>query len=99
MSLHDNVDVTKLTPPVLEFMKGWSKNMTSALHTAVTSRTDFGLFSPACLMHTSFGATHPHINGFNYYQAVGSWLFKRGTVPRVLSDDCGIICNPTCPAA
>lgn len=37
--------------------------------------------------------------GLNYVQALGNWFFQR-TPPAgyKLADDCGIMCNPTCPA-
>eukprot|EP00295_Goniomonas_pacifica_P005258 CAMPEP_0175833388 /NCGR_PEP_ID=MMETSP0107_2-20121207/15483_1 /TAXON_ID=195067 ORGANISM="Goniomonas pacifica, Strain CCMP1869" /NCGR_SAMPLE_ID=MMETSP0107_2 /ASSEMBLY_ACC=CAM_ASM_000203 /LENGTH=527 /DNA_ID=CAMNT_0017146513 /DNA_START=109 /DNA_END=1692 /DNA_ORIENTATION=- len=98
MSLHDALPVKERTPQVLSYMKAWSANMTSALHLVAERRPDYGVFNPACLTHTSFGAQKPIIDNHNFYQALGDWMFGRvPTGHSVYMDDCGILCNPTCP--
>ena len=59
------------------------------------------LFVPSCFEHcTDMGLSDKlQVNGVRLAEALGSWFFERGAVPRVLADDCGDApCNPTCAA-
>jgi hypothetical protein len=53
-----------------------------------------GVFSPACFIHTD-GWETTLIKGINYLTAFDRWYFDDETMK--LQDDCGLLCNPTCP--
>eukprot|EP00056_Hartaetosiga_gracilis_P005646 m.87216 g.87216 ORF g.87216 m.87216 type:complete len:337 (+) comp12235_c0_seq2:1328-2338(+) len=80
--------------PEMEYLEEWHANMTQALSPAIVSKTD-GVFNPACFIHTSFSSSAPTINGYTYISAFNEW-YTKGT-PLSLTDDCGVMCNPTCP--
>lgn len=79
---------------VKPYMEQWRDNMTIA--TAPRIARGDGYFNPACFMHTSFSPSKPLIQGLNFLQVFGNWYFSRSG-PKVVRDDCGIMCNPTCP--
>jgi len=91
--------------PEVEFMTEWYMNMTAAL--APLMQTDeasidgstprSGVFAAACYTHGGFTSTYPLINDMNMYTAFGNFYFNRtGPEGYKLSDDCGVMCNPTC---
>jgi hypothetical protein len=55
-----------------------------------------GVFNPACFIHTTFSPEKPLLQGLNFLQTFGNWYFQRQG-PIHLADDCGVMCNPTCP--
>ena len=69
---------------------------------APTAGRRTGAFSAACYLHTGFNHAQPLIRGINFYQAFANFYFNvNGTVDPslyLLQDDCGVMCNPTCPA-
>lgn len=97
--------------PEQEFMSAWQANMTVALKPlmAIDSKTvkdeevsrrktpRNGVFAAACYTHGGFTHSYPLIQGYNFYQAFGNFYFE-STSPELykLSDDCGLMCNPTC---
>eukprot|EP00035_Acanthoeca_spectabilis_P039984 m.66418 g.66418 ORF g.66418 m.66418 type:complete len:450 (-) comp9817_c0_seq1:67-1416(-) len=81
------------TEPVLAYFREWASNMTVGLAPPMASTSKYGVFNPACFIHTDFSTTSPLINGRSYYQALGEWLTGS---PTKLQDTCGILCNPSC---
>ncbi|EDQ88996.1 uncharacterized protein MONBRDRAFT_25774 [Monosiga brevicollis MX1] len=80
-------------PPEQAYLAEWAANMTQGLQRAANSHRD-GVFNAACFIHTTFTNSKPRINGLTYHQAMLQWLAGESMV---LIDDCGVICNPTCP--
>lgn len=87
--------VWNLTPPtcdvkngpcpavIKEFMGTWGtmmKNTEALVTSAVKSgkRKD-GMFSAACLIHTSFSSQKPIVNNMSYVQALGNWVKSNAT--------------------
>jgi len=96
--------------PEQQFIADWSNNMSVGLapllsknHKIIDNITDkrrTGAFSAACYIHGDFSHSKPLINGINYNQAFNSFYFNYSTVDQSnykLADDCGVMCNPTCP--
>lgn len=62
------------------------------------TNTRNGAFNPACFIHTSFDPQKPLIGGKSFLQAFGDWYYQRTPPAQYkLADNCGIMCNPTCP--
>ena len=80
------------------FMGQWHDNMTVALSPLMElDNTKNGVFAAACYTHTGFTHSAPLIDGFSYSQAFGNFYFQRTAADEYkLSDDCGLMCNPTC---
>jgi hypothetical protein len=85
------VTAAEVDAPVRSYLWDFSRNMTDALRAPLASKTD-GVWSPACFMHRTYASTS--IGGKNFSEAFSSWYFDGERVK--LSDDCGILCNPTC---
>jgi hypothetical protein len=93
--------------PEQAFMMEFSKNMSVALAPLLDSKPitrkrhpKSGAFSAACYIHGDFSHSKPLINGMNYNQAFNYFYFNYTTVDSSfykVADDCGIMCNPTCP--
>ena len=92
--------------PEREFMEQWHQNMTTALRpmmeAQVEGRPRYGVFAAACYIHGGFTHSAPLINGLSYNQAFSRFYFDKNTEndnPELykLTDDCGLMCNPTCP--
>lgn len=80
------------------FMGQWHDNMTVALSPLMKSTNPKnGVFAAACYTHTGFTHSAPLIDGISYNEAFTNFYFKQ-TAPKKykLSDDCGLMCNPTC---
>ena len=86
-------------PPEQAYMSEWHSNMTQALAPlANPAAANLGIFNPACFIHTNFNATAPLIAGVSYLEALARWYDHSGPPATYkLADDCGIMCNPTCP--
>ncbi len=82
--------------PIQNYFKQWKNNMTIGLQPSLDEQSNNGVFNPACFIHTTFTPTSPILNGMNYLQAFQAWFFKEEESVK-LQDDCGILCNPTCP--
>ena len=82
------------SPDVLDFFGEWHANMTQSL--APVTKSSDGLFQPACFIHTEFNKGTPIVEGLNFIAAFGNWYFGREG-PTQLVDDCGVVCNPSCP--
>jgi hypothetical protein len=83
---------------VRAYLTAWQANMTRALAPAMDGgNKKNGVFNPACFIHTGFDADGPLIGNASYYAAFDAWF--HGEKPELwkLQDDCGILCNPTCP--
>lgn len=80
--------------PVLDYFGEWSHNMSVALSPSMAVGHPNGVFSPACFIHTDSWET-TLIKGLNYLTAFDRWYFDNETMK--LQDDCGLLCNPTCP--
>ena len=97
---HDDVPPEWLgQPPEQAYLAEWHANMTVALAPLMAADdAAHGVFNPACFIHTDFSPQAPLIGGVNYVTALRNYYFKR-TPPSAykLADDCGIMCNPTCP--
>lgn len=86
-------------------MNMWHHNMTVALEPSMKPEASdsrrHGVFAAACYIHGGFTHSAPLINGFNFYDAFRSFYFydESHDDPALyrLSDDCGVMCNPTCP--
>lgn len=95
-------------PEEKQFLEEWHQNMTVALQPIIKQETvsaagkerKLGAFAAACYTHTNFTASHPFIDGENFFKPVHNWYFadKESNSPEsyVLFDDCGELCNPTC---
>lgn len=81
--------------PEQDYLAQWHENMSIALAPALASGRD-GVFNPACFIHTGFSFTSPRIENTTYVQTLGNWYFNRPG-PKRLFDECGVMCNPTCP--
>ena len=68
--------------------------MSVALSPSMADSHPNGVFSSACFIHTE-DWDETLIDGANYVTAFNRWYFS-GTKVK-LADDCGILCNPTCP--
>ena len=91
-----------------QFLQDWHANMTVALQPIIRQERvnangkdrKLGAFAAACYTHTNFTASHPFIQGENFYQPVHRWYFADQEGYKadsyVLHDDCGELCNPTC---
>lgn len=88
--------------PEQEFMKEWSRNMSIALEPLmkleeIEGKPRNGVFAAACYTHGGFGHAGPFINGMNMYEVFGNYYFQRTSSDQYkLSDNCGVMCNPTC---
>jgi hypothetical protein len=83
------------------YMEQWHSNMTVALAPLMASDVPHtprnGVFAAACYTHTGFSHSAPLINGISYNQAFSNFYFSRTSEDQYkLSDDCGLMCNPTC---
>jgi hypothetical protein len=80
------------------FMSQWHDNMTVALSPLMNEANPRnGVFAAACYTHTGFSHSAPLINGISYVTAFGNFYFNRTAAEQYkLSDDCGLMCNPTC---
>lgn len=92
--------------PEREFMEQWHQNMTTALRPMMEAQLEgrprYGVFAAACYIHGGFTHSAPLINGLSYNQAFSRFYFDKNTEndnPELykLMDDCGLMCNPTCP--
>lgn len=85
-------------PEEKEFMTEWHNNMTVALGPLMqTENTRNGVFAAACYTHTGFTSAGPLINGLNYKEAFLNFYFNSTATEKYkLSDDCGLMCNPSC---
>ena len=77
------------------YLREWQRNMSVALAPSMSAASPNGVFSPACFLHTGFGASRPRIAGYSYLEAFSAWYFEGQ--PAKLQDDCGLLCNPSCP--
>lgn len=94
--------------PEQEFMTEWSTNMSVALKplleleeaSSTLSSENIprsGVFAAACYTHGGFTHSYPLIDDMNFYTAFGNFYFHRTESSKYkLSDDCGVMCNPTC---
>ena len=91
---------------ILEYMRTWSLNMSSAMG-LVVSNEDVkanglldGAFHPSCLIHTTFSHTQPMIDDLNYAAAAAAWLNGEGGGSKEAHlhiDSCDdVMCNPSC---
>jgi hypothetical protein len=97
---HDWIPQAYVTEaPEQAYLAEWHANMTVALSPLMApANTRGGAFNPACFIHTSFSPSSPLIGGKNFLQAFGDFYFQRTPAAGYkLADDCGIMCNPTCP--
>lgn len=80
------------------FMTTWHNNMTVALEPLMKADNPRnGVFAAACYTHTGFSSTKPLIEGLSYNQAFLNFYFNNTSPAQYkLSDDCGLMCNPTC---
>lgn len=89
-------------PPERAYMEEWHRNMTDVALAPMLDPTNArtGAFNAACFIHTSFSLSAPLIGGKSFMAAFSDFYFRR-TPPAgyKLADDCGIICNPTCPSS
>ena len=86
------------SPEVRTYLSSWQANMTQSLGPAMDAKNKKnGVFNPACFIHTGFRADGPLIGNVSYYSAFDAWFY--GERPKLwkLQDECGILCNPTCP--
>lgn len=89
--------------PEQDFMNEWHLNMSVALQPLLgEDGTDekpvrSGVFAAACYTHGGFSHSYPLINGLNFYEAFANFYFSQTSSEYYkLSDDCGVMCNPTC---
>ena len=91
-------------PPEQEFMYQWKDNMTVALGplmvangTSDSHQPRSGVFAAACYTHGGFTHSYPIIDGVNFYEAFDRFYANMSPSSSYkLSDDCGVMCNPTC---
>ena len=91
--------------PQLQYMAQWQRNMTAGLTRLAQAAPLTGIFAPACFIHTGFHAWSPQITRggqvHSYYTVAAAWWAAvtgaQGARPQVILDDCGVLCNPTCP--
>lgn len=85
-------------PEEQAFMTQWHNNMTVALAPLMKSDNPRnGVFAAACYTHGGFSSTKPLIQGLSYSQAFHNFYFNTTSPDQFkLSDDCGLMCNPTC---
>eukprot|EP00965_Chrysotila_dentata_P233097 6199375-Pleurochrysis_carterae.AAC.6 len=86
-----------LSKPVLAYLQAWRRNLSVALAPSMRRDSPNGVFSAACFIHTEFLPSAPRIRGHTYLDSVQSWYFGDTRTPSKLQDDCGVLCNPTCP--
>jgi len=93
----------RFQPPEQAYMAAWHANMTQGLLPWFDLSDGLhGVFNPACFTHTSFNISAPLIAGSSYHDAVKRWYYYQPgdlTMLFKLQDDCGLECNPTCPAS
>lgn len=81
------------------YVDEWRSNMTLGLHAFLQGSGVRAVFSPACFEHCGVRAGSPVIGGMDVVTAVDAWLLSV-TLGRNssmwLSDNCGLLCNPTC---
>lgn len=108
LSLHAGIDSCTNSAAELQYCVDWGATMTARLQQvasrARTNTSTAGLFSPACFMHTRFGAASPKIGSRNYVQAFGDWLLRpaagRSSVSEDRCCDADVVAwNPTCGRA
>ena len=94
---HDNIpDKYVSLAPEQAYLVEWRNNMTIAL--SQLTQAGHGIFNPACLIHTEFSPTAPLIQGLSWLEAFENHYFNlTGPAGFQLADNCGIMCNPTCP--
>jgi ribosome maturation protein SDO1 len=89
------------------FMYEFSSNMSNALapltknNKIINNKPQTGIFSVACYIHGSFTHTYPLLNGYSYNEAFTNFYFNYSIIDQtnfILQDNCGIMCNPTCPS-
>eukprot|EP00730_Choanoeca_flexa_P014114 TRINITY_DN6049_c0_g1_i1.p1 TRINITY_DN6049_c0_g1~~TRINITY_DN6049_c0_g1_i1.p1 ORF type:complete len:375 (+),score=62.72 TRINITY_DN6049_c0_g1_i1:1068-2192(+) len=78
--------------PEQAYLSAWAKNMTQGLQRVMDSKN--GVFNAACFIHTTFSNSKPLIRNTSYHQALLAWM--DGQEAHYM-DDCGVMCNPTCP--
>ena len=100
LTCHDQVPDERpdWSPVVTDYLQQWHDNMTAGLAPILADDSPDGAFAVACFIHTSFPTDGggPLIDGQNFVTTFGNWYFGREG-PSTLIDDCGIMCNPTCP--
>jgi O-palmitoleoyl-L-serine hydrolase len=103
LNLHDGVPPTvpPFSAPLAAYVRSWSANMTHALRFWIPE-SKHAAFNAACWVHTSYNWNAPRINGTLPFDALAAWIANPpphagGAVPQLLMDDCGIVCNPSCP--
>jgi hypothetical protein len=95
-------------PMPSHFMKEWHANMTVALSPLMNEPAPaagepykFGVFAAACYIHTSFSKQQPVVQGVTYMEAISRWYYQDVNGMKAdtfkLADECGEMCNPTCP--
>ena len=89
-----------------DFMKLWYQNMSIALQPVLENSSQStldirtGAFAAACYIHGEFSHDQLLIDGISYIQAFSSFYYystESDESSYKLTDDCGIMCNPTCP--
>jgi len=91
---HNWVPSQHTSAPILAYFKEFHANQTTSLTKAMSSSSVHGVYNPACYIHTGF-TNSILLDGKNYREAFGDWLL-RGKIVK-LQDNCGELCNPTCP--
>lgn len=97
---HDDVPTQYVELPEEQaYLAEWKANMSVALAKVLSPASPkLGGFNPACFIHTSFSPTAPLINGLSFLQAAALWHAQGGAPSAYkLADNCGLMCNPTCP--
>ena len=99
-------DDYKMEQEEQDFMKLWYQNMSIALQPVLENSSQStldirtGAFAAACYIHGEFSHDQPLIDGMSYIQAFSSFYYystESDESSYKLTDDCGIMCNPTCP--
>ena len=101
-------DDYKMEAEEQDFMKIWYQNMSIALQPVLEKSSQSslniktGAFAAACYIHGEFSHSQPLINGVNYIEAFTKFYFDNASdgdeeSSYKLADDCGVMCNPTCP--
>jgi hypothetical protein len=87
-------------PPERAYLAAWHRNMTQVALAPLLDPANAraGAFNAACFIHTSFSTQAPLIGGASFMDAFTNFYFRR-TPPAgyKLADNCGELCNPTCP--
>jgi hypothetical protein len=110
LTCHDQFpDEYKMEDEEQVFMKAFAKNISVALEPLLATKSAAaaaaaplnGAFSAACYMHGGFTHSAPLINGMSYLDAFAEFYFNAtkftDSSRYKLADDCGVMCNPTCP--